>query len=88
MTFVTGGNVLTSDSLTGGLKKTSEEPAEKTTPPGKFKAAQQAFHNKCVRPFIYKYNVTPPEPTKWQKIKYAFSCPPHGNVRFYFSSVQ
>lgn len=35
------------------------------------------------RPFMQKHNTLPPDPTNSERLKYAFSCPPHGKVSNY-----
>ena len=45
---------------------------------GKFKSLFSDCH--CCKPILQKYNPLPSRPNKSDRMKYAFTCPPHGKV--------
>ncbi|KAL7641363.1 UNVERIFIED_CONTAM: hypothetical protein RMT77_008502 [Armadillidium vulgare] len=63
------------DSKTSEKEGPSEEEREVT----KWKHFKNEVHS-FRRPFMQKHNTLPPDPSKGERLKYAFSCPPHGKV--------
>ncbi|MCL4129877.1 UNVERIFIED_CONTAM: hypothetical protein GTU68_064675, partial [Idotea baltica] len=62
-------------SLNGGMEK----QAFNLDDVSKWKSMRMGMRNMS-RPIMQKHNLLPEEPSKGDKIKYAFSCPPHGKV--------
>ncbi|KAB7506620.1 Mitochondrial sodium/hydrogen exchanger 9B2 [Armadillidium nasatum] len=61
--------------------KTSEKegPTEEEREVTKWKHFKNEVHS-LRRPFMQKHNTLPPDPSKGERLKYAFSCPPHGKI--------